>query len=75
MTASEVRKATNYSGVYAIPLFATDDPGSTLGVFVIDYTGDGGFECVEGCAQDRPLRVYAAACENVLTEARVNLGL
>jgi hypothetical protein len=75
MTAVEVRKTTNYAGIYAIPLFAVGDPKATLGVFVIDYTGAGGFGCVQRCAQNRPVRVYAAACEEILTEARPMPGV
>lgn len=75
MTASEMRKTTHYAGIYAIPLFAIDDPNSILGIFVVDYTGDDGFGCVEECAKERPLRLHAAFCEEVLTEARAILGV
>jgi hypothetical protein len=75
MSAAEVRKTSHYAGIYAIPLFALDDPETTLGVFVIDYTGDDGFGCVEACAKERPVQLHAAVCEEVLTEARSILAL
>ena len=76
MTASEVRKTFQYAGIYAIPLFALDDPEATLGIYVIDYTGDdGGFGCVEECAREGPVQVHAALAEEVLTEARSILAL
>jgi hypothetical protein len=76
MTASEVRKTSHYTGVYAIPLFALEDPKTTLGVFVVDYTGaDGSFDCVEQCAKEGPVQVHTALAEEVLTEARIILGL
>jgi hypothetical protein len=75
MTAAEVRKTSHYAGIYAIPLFALDDPETTLGVFVIDYTGDDGFGCVEECAKERSVQLNAALGEKVLTEARSILGV
>ena len=63
------------AGIYAIPLFSVGDPESTLGVFVIDYTGSGGFRCVEECAKERPVQLHAALGEEVLTEARSMLGI
>jgi hypothetical protein len=75
MSAAEVRRTSHYAGIYAIPLFALDDPEITLGIFVIDYTGgDGGFGCVEGCANEGPVQVHAALAEEALTEARSILG-
>lgn len=75
MSAAEVRKTDHYAGIYAIPLFAAPEPSSTLGVFVIDYVGDGGFGCVEECARERPIQLHAAVCEEVLTEAQSILGV
>jgi hypothetical protein len=76
MAASEVRKTSHYTGVYAIPLFALDDPETTVGVFVIDYMGaDGSFDCVEQCAKEGPVQIHAALAEEVLTEAGSILGL
>jgi hypothetical protein len=75
MSAVEVRKTSHYAGIYAIPLFALDDPEATLGVFVIDYTGDDGFGCVEACAKERSVQLHAALCEEVLTEAQSILGV
>jgi hypothetical protein len=76
MTASEVRKTSHYAGIYAIPLFALNDPETTLGIFVIDYTGeDDGFGCVEECAREGRVQVHAALVEKVLTEARSILGV
>lgn len=75
MTADEVRKTSHYAGIYAIPLFAADEPSLILGVFVIDYVGEGGFHCVESCARERPVQLHAAVCEEVLTEARSILSV
>jgi hypothetical protein len=75
MTADEVRKTSHYAGIYAIPLFAADEPSRILGVFVIDYVGKGGFHCVESCAKERPVQLHAAFCEEVLTEAQSILGV
>jgi hypothetical protein len=75
MTAAEVRKTSHYAGIYAIPLFAEAEPSLILGVFVIDYVGDGGFDCVESCAKERPVQLHAAVCEEVLTEAQSILGV
>jgi hypothetical protein len=75
MSAAEVRKTSHYAGIYAIPLFAAEEPSKTLGVFVIDYTGDDGFGCVEACAKERPVQLHAAICEEVLTEAQSILGV
>lgn len=75
MTAAEVRKTTRYTGIYAIPLFARDDPYTTLGVFVVDYTGGTGFPRVQRAAEERPIRVYSGACEEILTGARSMLGV
>jgi len=75
MSAAEVRKTTHCAGIYAIPLFARDDPFTTLGVFVVDYTGGGGFACVQRSAEEWPIRVYSGACEEILTGARSMLGV
>jgi hypothetical protein len=75
MSAAEVRKTDHYAGIYAIPLFAAATPSSILGIFVIDYVGDGGFRCVEECARERPVQLHAAVCEEVLTEAHSILSV
>lgn len=75
MSAEEVRKTGRYAGIYAIPLFAAATPSSILGIFVIDYIGEGGFECVEVCAKERPVQLHAAVCEEILAEAHAILGV
>jgi hypothetical protein len=75
MTAAEVRKTSHYAGIYAIPLFSELEPTSILGIFVIDYVGEGGFQCVESCAKERPVQLHAALCEKVLTEAQAILSV
>jgi len=75
MSAAEVKKTTSYAGICAVPLFSQTGIPRLLGVFVIDYLGDDGFECVKTEAEKRPIENYLAASEAILTEAEAILPL
>lgn len=75
MTAAEVRKTADYAGICAVPLFSQGEEPRILGVFVIDYIAENGFECVKAESEKRPVENFLAASEGILTDAEAILPL
>jgi hypothetical protein len=75
MTAAELKKTLAYAGVCAIPLYSENALPTLLGIFLVDYTGREGFDCVMREVEKRPILYYLAAAEGILTEAEGILPL
>ena len=69
MTAAELRNTLSYTGVCAIPLYSKKSRSKLLGIFLVDYTGRDGFDCVVAELERRPILYHRSAAEGVLTEA------
>jgi hypothetical protein len=69
MTADELRNTLFYTGVCAIPLYSKKSRSKLLGIFLVDYTGSDGFDCVVAELKKRPILYHRSAAEGVLTEA------
>ncbi len=69
LSADELERTKQYTGVAAIQLFSTDGNAKLLGMLILDFGGADGFDCIVGEAQRWPVRSYTGACAKVLTEA------
>lgn len=69
MTHAELKATEAYTCILAIPLFTADNDRTVLGVFVIDYMGTGGVDCIQETAQNWHTRAYVGACEKLLRSA------
>lgn len=75
MTFSEAANTSRYTGVCALRLISTADTPRLLGIFVIDYTGQGQFECVADAAESLSVSTYVGSCAEVLTDAEAKLPI
>jgi hypothetical protein len=73
LSAAELDRTRKYTGVVAIQLFSTDGKARLLGMLILDYVGDGGFDCIAEQAQSLPVTTYTGACAKLLTEAGATL--
>lgn len=67
MTFEDLEATGPYTGIVAILLFSTDPPPKLIGVFVIDYTGRGEFDCIAEATEHWRVRSFLGACEKLLT--------
>lgn len=67
--AADLNATRACTGVCALRLFSKASAPELLGVFVLDYTGATGFDCVGCRVATRPVSTFLGACEKVLTEA------
>ena len=69
MDDAELASTSAYTGIVASRLFSTDPARRLLAIFVIDYTGRDGFDCVANAARSRQMSTLLGACEQRLTQA------
>lgn len=73
LTAAEAKNSSGYAGVCALRLVSHSASPRLLGIFIIDYSGDGRFDCVADRVETFPVDTYVASCEQVLTDAEAML--
>jgi len=73
LSAEELDRTRDYTGIAAIRLFSTDAKTRLLGMLILDYVGAQGFACIAAQAQDLPVTIYTGACARILTEAGAKL--
>lgn len=73
LSAAELDNTREYTGICAIRLFSTNATPQLLGMLILDYIADQGFDCVATQAVARPVKVYTGACATLLTEASATL--
>ncbi|HEX8120737.1 MAG TPA: hypothetical protein VF549_05650 [Solirubrobacteraceae bacterium] len=67
MSYADVTKTKLYTGIAVRPLFDPDDPTTFLGLFVTDFRGNTGFDCVEtAMAQYGPIDAILSGCQAIL---------
>ena len=75
LTAAEAKNTSSYTGVCALRLVSHGASPRLLGIFVIDYTGNGSFDRVADKVEAFPVDTYVASCEQVLTDAEAMLPI
>jgi hypothetical protein len=71
--AAELDRTRRYTGVAAIQLFATDGSARLLGMLILDYDGDLGFDCIAAQAQRWPVTSYIGGAAKILTATAAKL--
>jgi hypothetical protein len=72
MTYGEVLATIQYKGIAAIRLFSTDPTPTLLGMFIVDYTGSGDFECIQQALRETRISILLSGCEEGLTACRAS---
>lgn len=73
LSAAELDGTRQYKWIYALRLFSTDATPRLLGMLILDYVGNQGFECLAAQAELRPVTTYRGACAKLLTDASATL--
>jgi hypothetical protein len=67
LTAAELKDTSRYTGVGAVRLFSSDSKHKLLGMLIIDYVGETGFDTIVERAQSGDVTKHTGACARILT--------
>ena len=67
MSADELDRTRNYTGIGAIQLVSSDDGATLVGMLIIDYVGSEGFDCIARHLARFPVSAYVGGCASVMT--------